>query len=111
MTDQPKRFFCFGLGYSASVLARQLLAAGWRVGGTCQDEARAAALRAEGIEAVVFDGKSPMDDAPAVLRGATHLLVSIPPGPDGDPVLRWHGVDIAATDGLEWIGYLSTTGV
>ena len=47
----------------------------------------------------------------AELAGATHILLSIPPDADGDPALDCHGADIAAIEGLEWIGYLSTTGV
>jgi nucleoside-diphosphate-sugar epimerase len=52
-----------------------------------------------------------MADAPAVLRGVTHLLSSVPPDADGDPVLRHHAADLAALPGLAWVGYLSTTGV
>ena len=45
------------------------------------------------------------------MAGATHVLVSVPPDPTGDPVLDRHGDDIAALPGLAWLGYLSTTGV
>ena len=65
-------------------------------------------LRGLGIEPVLFDGTAPMDRA--ALAGTTHLLASIPADPD-DPALRHHEQDIAAIDGLEWIGYLSTTSV
>ena len=44
-------------------------------------------------------------------RGATHILLSIPPDGEGDPALNCHGADIAALPGVEWVGYLSTTGV
>src|SRR5690606_2416925 len=43
--------------------------------------------------------------------GTTHLLVSIPPDLEGDPVLRDFADDIAALPDLAWIGYLSTVGV
>jgi nucleoside-diphosphate-sugar epimerase len=43
--------------------------------------------------------------------GVTHLLVSVPPGLAGDPVLAVHGDDIAGIEDLAWLGYLSTTGV
>jgi nucleoside-diphosphate-sugar epimerase len=52
-----------------------------------------------------------MDGAGAALAGATHLLSSVPPGEDGDPVLRHHETDIAAHGPWDWVGYLSTTGV
>jgi nucleoside-diphosphate-sugar epimerase len=58
-----------------------------------------------------FDGAAPMKDAGAALAGTTHLLSSVPPGAEGDPVLAWHADDIATISGLRWIGYLSTTGV
>lgn len=102
-------FFCFGLGYSAGVLARRLLDEGWRVAGTARSQEQCDALRAQGIAAVPFEAGRPLD--PAVLDGVTHLLSSVPPGADGDPVLTEHFADIAACDSLAWIGYLSTTGV
>jgi nucleoside-diphosphate-sugar epimerase len=107
----PRRLFVFGLGYSALVLARRLKAKGWRLAGTCRGEERRAALAAEGIAAFLFDGTQPLPDAAAALAGTTHLLQSVPPGRDGDPVLRHHASDLAALKGLRWVGYLSTTGV
>lgn len=41
----------------------------------------------------------------------THLLSSVPPDDQGDPVLDVHAADIASVEGLRWVGYLSTTGV
>src|SRR5579883_3028603 len=106
------RLFCFGLGYSASVLARRLVARGWQVAGTCRSPAAAAELAAAGIAAHLFDRERPLADAGAMLAGTTHLLSSVPPDDGGDPVLDVHGADIAALAGaLDWAGYLSTTGV
>lgn len=115
-TPAPRRLFVFGLGYSATVVARRLKAKGWRVAGTCQTEAKRAALATEGITAFLYDGGQPLTEARSALAGTTHLLHSIPPGrpgneEGGDPVLRHHAQDIAAIDGLRWAGYLSTTGV
>lgn len=110
-TPAPRRLFVFGLGYSATVFVRRLKAKGWRVAGTCQTEEKRAALAAEGITAFLYDGTRPLDDIGAALAGTTHLLHSIPPGREGDPVLRHHVRDIAAIEGLRWAGYLSTTGV
>lgn len=112
MSAPSFRLFCFGLGASALVLARRLRAEGWRVAGTCRGADKAAALTAEGFETYLFDGERPMADPRAALADTTHLLISAPPGPDGDPILRHHAADIAALGGaLAWIGYLSTTGV
>ena len=105
------RLFCFGLGTSALVLSRRLQAEGWTVAGTCRSAEKAATLRAEGFTMHLFDGEQPMADTTAALAGTTHLLISIPPGTSGDPALRWHAADIAALASLQWLGYLSTTGV
>jgi nucleoside-diphosphate-sugar epimerase len=104
------RLFCFGLGYSASALARRLAARGWTVGGTCRSEEKRAALAAQGIEAHLFDRGRPLADPEGALRGTTHLLSSVPPDGAGDPVLDHHAGDIARLP-LAWAGYLSTTGV
>lgn len=104
--------FCFGFGYCATVLSRRLLARGWTVTGTCREADKAAALVEQGVDAVLFDGMSASPDVTAALKTATHILVSIAPDADGDAVLVHHGGDIAALgDQIEWIGYLSATGV
>lgn len=103
------RLFCFGYSYSAEFLARRLAPRGFRIAGTARTAERVAALTAAGIDAYRFDGTAPLP--PDVLEGTTHILASIPPDADGDPALRWHGVDSGRLPGLVWIGYLSTTGV
>lgn len=111
---EPRRLFCFGLGYTAMALAERLGAEGWRVAGTCRSEEKRASLAARGIEARLF-GHGGRLDARAALAGATHILSSVPPGggapPIGDPVIAAHGADLALLKGVQWIGYLSTTGV
>jgi nucleoside-diphosphate-sugar epimerase len=106
---EPRRLFCFGLGYSALVLADRLLARGWRVAGTCRAGERRQALASRGIVAFPFDRGHPL--AEAALAGTTHLLSSIPPDARGDPAIDMCAGDIAALKGLAWAGYLSTTGV
>jgi nucleoside-diphosphate-sugar epimerase len=101
--------FCFGLGYTASALARRLAAEGWLVSGTCRTAERAAALSAAGFRVHFFDRDRPLSRQ--ALEGASHLLASIPPDAAGDPVLGMHGHEIASMSGLSWLGYLSTTGV
>lgn len=105
------RLFCFGLGYSALALARSLLAEGWVVAGTCRSEETRTALEAEGIEAHLFDREQPLTDAVKLFEGTTHMLTSVPPDDDGDPVFDAYGDAIAAIPNLRWFGYLSTTGV
>jgi nucleoside-diphosphate-sugar epimerase len=112
MTAGPApRLFVFGLGYSAQVFARRLRARGWRVAGTTRSPEAATALRAEGVEALLFDRGHPLIDPAAALAGTTHLLAGVPPDEAGDPVLDLHGPEIAACGSLAWAGYLSTTGV
>lgn len=101
--------FCFGLGYSALALARLLASEGWTVSGTSRGAEGAAALRALGVAADVFDRNHPLP-AQALSR-VTHILASIPPDGSGDPAFDRHRDDIAALPALAWLGYLSTTGV
>lgn len=103
--------FVFGLGFSAKALSVQLIEQGWVVRGTTRSPEKAEALAGMGIEAHLFDSQTPLVD-PSVLDGVTHLLASVPPGKDGDPVLNHHRRDIAARAAeIVWAGYLSTTGV
>lgn len=94
-----------GHGYSAEALARRLIPQGWAVIGTTRDSQKARRMRAEGVKPLLLPG-----DLRPALAQATHLLVSIAPDEQGDPVLRNHAAQIAAA-GLDWVGYLSTTGV
>lgn len=102
--------FCFGLGFSAKVLAARLHAEGWGVIGTSRSLEKAANLAALGYDSHVFDGTAPLSD-PAVLAPATHMLISVPAEEEADAVLRWHSAHIARLPNLKWLGYLSTTGV
>jgi nucleoside-diphosphate-sugar epimerase len=107
----PGSLFVFGLGYSAERLGRALLGRGWTVAGTTRDAGRAEALSDAGFRIHRFDRDHPLADLAGALAGATHLLSSVPPDADGDPVLDRHGPDLARLDGVAWAGYLSTTGV
>lgn len=111
MALSSQRLFCFGLGFSALALARRLVGEGWQIAGTCRTPEKVEALESEGIQTALFDRGRPLDNPAAALAGATHLLSSVPPDAEGDPVLDQHGADIAAQSGWQWLGYLSTTGV
>lgn len=110
MTAQP-HLFCFGLGYSATFLARRLVDRGWRVRGTCRSRDRQVELSRLGMEAHLFDRDRPIGNLAELLSAATHLLSSVPPDEAGDPVLDLHRAEIEAATHLSWTGYLSTTGV
>lgn len=93
-----KTLLCLGYGYSARALARRLLADGWRVIGTSREGGAE-----DGIEMLTWPGDE------VSLDGVTHILSSIAPTADGDPVLAGLRDKIAAAKDLEWVGYLSTT--
>jgi nucleoside-diphosphate-sugar epimerase len=105
------RLFCFGLGYCARRVALQLADAGWKVAGTARGVEGAVAIASDGYEAFAFDGTAPGPEVAEALQEATHILTSIPPGPDGDPALIHHGAHLEHAPSLRWIGYLSTIGV
>jgi nucleoside-diphosphate-sugar epimerase len=84
------RLFVFGLGYTARRIVARL--PDWR------------------IEATGSGGTVDFMDDGAVRAGlseATHVLSSVPPTEDGDPVLERYGDAL----GHDWLGYLSSTGV
>ncbi|WP_300516058.1 SDR family oxidoreductase [Aliiroseovarius sp.] len=91
-----KRLLIFGYGYSARALAEVLRAEGWEVRGTTR----------EGSDALRWPGT----DMSTHLDWASHLLISIAPNADGDPVLNTLKDDIEKAQ-FDWVGYLSTTGV
>lgn len=103
--------FCFGLGYSARVLASLLIREGWLVSGTCREEAGDSRHPLHGVAIHSFDRAHPLADPTAALHGVTDILSSVPPDTDGDPVLDLCQSSILAVDRLRWVGYLSTTGV
>jgi hypothetical protein len=51
----------------------------------------------------------PFATAEPAIAAATHILVTVPPGADGDPVLNRYADAITTAPMLRWIGYLSST--
>lgn len=96
-----------GHGYSARSLAQILRPRGWHIVATSRSAETCARLQDDGVVAVQWPGT----DLRPYLQDATHLLSSVPPGADGDPVLAEAGEAIAGAGHLDWVGYLSTTGV
>lgn len=112
-TDTPNKLFCFGYGYVAHALATALKAKddSWIIAGTTRDVAKQRVMRAEGVQAWLFDTDHPLDDPLSAMDGVTHLLLSVPPDDNGDPAFVFHEEDIALMSGLKWVGLLSTTSV
>lgn len=105
------RLFCFGLGYSALAMARDLMGKGWSVVGTTRSEEKGKALTAEGIETHLFSREQPLANPASALADVTHVITSIAPDDAGDPVLGCHENDLLASERIAWVGYLGTTGV
>jgi nucleoside-diphosphate-sugar epimerase len=92
------RMLIFGLGYTASHLAARLRADGWQI---------AATRREPDGEAIAF---ADTDAVHTEIAAATHILSSVPPADDTDPVLARYGAALAGAPAA-WVGYLSSTGV
>ncbi len=100
--------FSFGHGYSAQALGRQLIPLGWHITGTSRDAENLPAIVAQGATGIQWPG----NDISDALTNATHLLISVAPSAEGDPVLKALRAEIAAiAPQLKWVGYLSTIGV
>ncbi|WPY00923.1 SDR family oxidoreductase [Candidatus Trichorickettsia mobilis] len=103
--------FIFGLGYSASVLAKNLAAKNWHISGTSRDYNKCRDYQCLGYE--MFDFAD--TNIQKALIKSTHLLVSIPPSTEQiDPTLELYGNYLRSNlngSSLQWIGYLSSTGV
>jgi nucleoside-diphosphate-sugar epimerase len=87
-----------GMGYTASRLAARLRGDGWQVTGV---------RRSADVDSLAFDDDNAVR---AAIARATHILSSVPPEGDADPVLARYGDAIAGAPAI-WTGYLSSTGV
>ena len=106
------RVFFFGMGYSSQATAEALRTAdpAVEIAGTVRDRNKAKALAEKGYDIGVFGGERPGALGEA-LSGASHVVISTPPGAQGDPVLRQHWQDLMRARELEWLCYFSTVGV
>jgi hypothetical protein len=90
--NRPVRLLIFGLGYTAGRIADAVRARRWQV------------------DATGSSGNADFNDGATVrlvAAQATHILSSVPPLVDGDPVLQTYGDVLTG----KWLGYLSSTGV
>ncbi len=109
MSEKIKNLFCFGFGFAAQALARRMNTRKWKVSGSCRAMDQKDSLR--NLSMLPFDGTFATQEICDALDKATHLLVTIPPQPSGDVVLENFSSKIAQCKNLEWIGYVSSTGV
>jgi nucleoside-diphosphate-sugar epimerase len=108
------RLVCFGFGYCAGHYLEISGEKFERIAGTVRGAERAAILNAYhagGPQVLVFDGAHAAPELNSAIAEADDVLVSVPPGEDGDPVLAACGDALAEAKNLHSIVYLSTVGV
>lgn len=114
MTQERKRLFCFGYGYTADYLGHALQNndTGWTIGGTTRDDDRRRELLARRVRARIFDVQHPLVDPSTLLSRISHLLISTPPSDEGDLPFNLHAEDlIQKLPNLKWVGYFSSSNV
>jgi len=105
---------CFGFGYSAEHFVAAYGEKFDRIIGTVRGGERAAILNAYNaprLQALAFDGTQASPDINRAIAEASDVLVSVPPGENGDPVLAVFGEALSGAKHLREIVYLSTIGV
>ncbi|MBE7243534.1 MAG: SDR family oxidoreductase [Actinomycetospora chiangmaiensis] len=103
--------FVFGLGFTGRRFAERARDRFVTVRATVTEPAAAERVAAEtGFAMRAFGPQADDPRIAADLAGTDVLLVSVPPGEHGDPVLTRYA-DAIAESRIGWIGYLSTIGV
>jgi nucleoside-diphosphate-sugar epimerase len=105
---------CFGFGYSAEHFVAAYGEKFDRIVGTVRGGERAAILNAYNaphLQALAFDGTQAPRELNRAIAEASDVLVSVPPGENGDPVLSVFGEALSDAKHLREIVYLSTIGV
>ena len=100
------KLFCFGYGYCASHIAAGLPQGS--VTGTHRSQPEDNST----IELFQFSDTQPLsDDALQALKTTSHVLISIPPRQEGDPVYSHYANMLAHSSALKWLGLFSATSV
>lgn len=106
------KLMIFGAGFSGLAIARALAPDTSFAGGTTRNPQRFEALQQAGLTPFIYDGGDFDESILAALGDITHLVMSIAPDNDGDPLLERMGGGLKQImPKLAWIGYLSTVGV
>ena len=105
------RLVIIGYGYSSSAVARALEGQAESLHVTARGAEKIERLRSDGTDALAFDGSALSPALATALSGATHLLMSAPPGEAGDPLLAAPGFSDLEVPALRRVAYLSTVGV
>jgi nucleoside-diphosphate-sugar epimerase len=104
------RLFVFGLGYSVLHFIEHHAQRFTAISGTVRTAEKRDALQGSRCTSLLFGGDHADPAIQRHLAEADMLLVSVPPGPSGDPVLAAFSEQIAASQ-VKRIVYLSTIGV
>ncbi|WP_025897612.1 SDR family oxidoreductase [Sneathiella glossodoripedis] len=99
---------CFGFGFTAKEIAKKL--PDWKIWGTSRSIERQR-TDFDHVEPVLFNGIEFPSRILEISHQVTHILLSVPPGEDGDPVCELLRPHLQKFKQLKWVGYLSTTGV
>jgi len=111
-TAETRQLLVVGGGYTGQRVAAAARRQGFGVRLTSRDPSRwAAANPDQGCSWLPFDSASGLLPEPAALTHVSHVLVTAPPAGDGqDPCLPLL-LPLLQELPLQWLGYLSTTGV
>ena len=102
--NNNKKFLIFGCGFSGSFFAKTIR----KYGCTALTSSRSAKKNPDSF---VFNSEENIIPDKKILERATHILSCVPPDENGnDPVLKVLKEKMQDLP-LEWVGYLSTTGV
>ena len=104
LIGNKNKFLILGCGYSGSYFAKTIKKFGCTVLTSSRSISR-------DPKSFVFNSENGVVPEAKIFNGVTHILSCIPPDKNGnDPVLRSLRNQLKSLS-LEWVGYLSTTGV
>ncbi len=106
-----RTLFCFGFGYCAKFLSQHMLTMGWQINGTTRNKDKIAQNKSSVTLHELSENVLLSDQALEALKSAEAILISIPPNGHTDLVLENYIDIIRNNKKLQWVGYLSTTGV
>ncbi len=99
-----KKFLIFGCGFSGSFFANEIRKLGCKALTTSRS-------KKNDPNSFIFDSENNLFPSEKIFDGVTHVLSCIPPSKNGnDPVLKIFKSKLLSLS-LDWVGYLSTTGV
>ena len=99
-----KKFVILGCGFSGSFFAKTIRKLGYTALTSSRSENK-------DPNSFIFDSEKGLIPDKNIFDGVTHILSCIPPDKDGnDPVLKSLKSELQSLS-IEWVGYLSTTGV